>query len=124
MTTASQRLRLIWLLLLSLLCATTGSFGAEVGYDGRAGCAFAAKDASKVFSKEKQALVDMANADKRTGMTKADMEAYKELNKQLPDPFPANKVRGPEAHPSPSPHSQQPHGHVGPIDYIPMTDAN
>lgn len=87
-------------------------------------CPAAAKDASKVFSKEKQALVDMAKADKRMGLSKADMETYKDLNKQLPDPFPANKVRGPEIHPNRGPQAQQPHGHVGPVDYIPITDAN
>lgn len=80
----------------------------------------AAKDASKVFSKEKQALVDMAKADKRAGITKADMQAYKDLNKQLSDPFPANKVRGPEVHTNRGPQAQQPHGHVGPVDYIPI----
>ena len=78
--------------------------------------------ASKVFSKEKQALVDMAKADKKAGMTAADMQAYKDLNKKLPDPFPSNKVRGPEAHPSGAPSSQAPHGHVGPVDHIPIRD--
>jgi len=81
-------------------------------------------NAAKMFSKEKQALIDMAKADKRMGMTKADMEAYKNLNKQLPDPFPANKVRGPEVHPNRGPTAQQPHGHVGPVDYIPIRGAN
>jgi len=78
---------------------------------------------SKVFSAEKQALVDMAKTDKKLGgMSKGDMEAYKELNKTLPDPFPANKVRGPESHSSGLPSSQQPHGHVGPVDHIPIKD--
>lgn len=62
----------------------------------------------------------MAKADKKRGITSKDMDAYKELNKQLPDPFPSNQVRGPEAHPSRSPHSQLPHGHVGPVDHIPI----
>jgi RHS repeat-associated protein len=79
-------------------------------------------DASKVFSKEKQALVEMAKADKKAGITSADMEAYKDLNKQLPDPFPSNKVRGPEAHSSGAPSSQEPHGHVGPVGHIPIVD--
>jgi len=51
-------------------------------------------------------------------MTAADMQAYKDLNRTLPDPFPSNKVRGPEAHPSGAPSSQAPHGHVGPVDHI------
>jgi len=97
---------------------------AERAIDAANGGAGAAKDASKVFGKEKQALVDMAKADKRAGMTKADMEAYKDLNKQLPDPFPAYKVRGPEVHPNRGPQAQQPHGHFGPVDYIPIKDAN
>ncbi len=72
------------------------------------------------FSSEKQALVDMAKDAKRTGITPDDMEAFKQLNKELPDPFPSNKVRGPEAHPKRGPHARKPHGHVGPVDYIPI----
>lgn len=37
-----------------------------------------------MFSKEKQALVEMAKADKNAGMTAADMQAYKDLNKKPP----------------------------------------
>jgi RHS repeat-associated protein len=81
----------------------------------------AVKDISKAFSSEKSALVDMAKADKRTGMTREDLQAYKELNRELPDPFPSSKVKGPEAHPnSRLPSSQQLHGHVGPVDHIPI----
>jgi RHS repeat-associated protein len=74
----------------------------------------------KRFSKDKEALVDMAQADKRKGITKEDMQAYKELNGQLPDPFPESKVRGPESHSSGSPQAQELHGHVGPVDHIPI----
>ena len=81
-----------------------------------------AQAASKVFSKEKQALLEMAKADKKAGMTAADMQAYKDLNKKLPDPFPSNKVRGPEAHNAGAPTSREPHGHVGPVDHIPIRD--
>jgi len=81
-----------------------------------------AADAGKVFSKEKQALVDMAKADKKTGITSGDMKAFKDLNKKLPDPFPTNKVRGPEAHPTGAASSQAPHGYVGPVDHIPVKD--
>lgn len=49
------------------------------------------------------------------------MEAYKALNKELPDPFPENKVRGPEEHPN-RPYGKEPHGHVGPVDHIPIKD--
>ncbi|MEM6290963.1 MAG: RHS repeat-associated core domain-containing protein [Myxococcota bacterium] len=76
----------------------------------------------KRFSSEKQALVDMAKKDKKTGITPDDMKAYKDLNLELPDPFPSNKVRGPEAHPN-RPHGKQPHGHVGPVDHIPIPDS-
>lgn len=76
---------------------------------------------SKRFSEEKQALVDMAKQDKKTGMTSGDMQAYKDLNKELKDPFPTNKVRGPEVHPK-RPHGKEPHGHVGPVDHIPIKD--
>jgi hypothetical protein len=75
---------------------------------------------AKTFSKDKQALVEMAKTDKKTGMTKADMDVYKDLNQQLTDPFSTNKVRGPEAHKSGVPSSQQPHGHVGPVGHIPI----
>jgi RHS repeat-associated protein len=75
----------------------------------------------KRFSDEKQALVDMAKGDKRTGITPDDMQAYKDLNKELPDPFPPNQVRGPEVHPN-RPHGKEPHGHVGPVDHIPIRD--
>ena len=61
----------------------------------------------------------MAKRDKKTGMTKGDMEAYKELNRELPDKFPSTKVRGPEVHPN-RPHGKEPHGHVGPVDHIPI----
>jgi hypothetical protein len=76
--------------------------------------------AAKAFSYEKQALVDMAQADRRVGITEADMQAYKDLNRTLPDPFPEDAVRGPEMHSSRSPHSRKPHGHVGPVDHIPI----
>jgi len=71
-------------------------------------------------SKEKEALVDMAKRDKRKGMTEDDMQAYKDLNEELPDPFPKNKVRGPEQHNRGGKHSRSPHGHVGPIGHIPI----
>ena len=86
------------------------------------GCCHAPKATSRKvprFSSEKQALVDMAKADKRKGITPGDMKAYKDLNKELPDPFPSNKVRGPEMHPN-RPHGKKPHGHVGPVDHIPI----
>lgn len=70
---------------------------------------------SRVFSGEKQALLDMAKSDKRSGITPADMQAYKDLNNTLPDPFPEDKVRGPETHPTRGPAARRPHGHVGPV---------
>ena len=73
------------------------------------------------FSPEKAALVDMAKMDKNigTGISQADMQAYIDLNKGLPDPFPANKVRLDPGHgPNVNPVAQGPHGHVGPVDYI------
>ncbi len=48
------------------------------------------------------------------------MAAYEDLNKELPDPFPPNRVRVDEGHPGRSPHAEKPHGHVGPVDYIPI----
>jgi len=78
-------------------------------------------NSNKRFSEDKQALVDMAKQDQKSGMKKKDMDAYKELNRQLKDPFPSNKVRGPETHPE-RPHGKEPHGHVGPVDHIPILD--
>ena len=72
-------------------------------------------------SPEKEALTDMAKQDKRTGITESDMQAYRELNEELPDAYPTNKMRGPESHPkAKSPSSQKPHGHVGPVNHIPV----
>ncbi|MFZ4783745.1 MAG: RHS repeat domain-containing protein [Armatimonadaceae bacterium] len=71
------------------------------------------------FSDGKAALVDMAQIDKKIGITEGDMQAYKDLNAELPDPFPTNQVRGPESHPGRG-HGSQPHGHVGPVDHIPI----
>ncbi len=79
---------------------------------------------------EQEALVEMAKADKRAGgVTAGDMEAYKQLNaeagsKGFTQP---NAVRGPEAHPPRTPQStpgpgQEPHGHVGPVDHIPVKE--
>ena len=69
-------------------------------------------------SSERQALVAMAKQDKKTGMSADDMQAYKDLNKELTDPFPTNKVRGPESHPDRN--YTDIHGHVGPVDHIPI----
>ena len=82
-----------------------------------------AKDSTKVFSKPKQDLVEMAKNDKKAGgITSGDMQAYIDLNKELPDPFPSSKVRfDKNGHPnSKLPSSRNPHGHIGPIDHIPV----
>ena len=87
-----------------------------------------AKDNSKVFSKAKQDLVEMAKQDKKAGgMTKADFQAYKDLNNELPDPFTTTgkkpQIHGPEFHPNRgSVTSQQEHVHIGPVNHIPITD--
>jgi hypothetical protein len=64
----------------------------------------------------------MAKADKKLGVTREDMQAYEELNRSLPDPFRANKVRIDEGHFRGAPYSKVPHGHVGPVDHIPIMD--
>lgn len=81
-----------------------------------------AETAFKAHDKDKAALVSMAKADKRSGVTTLDMRAYQELNRELADPFPPYMVRIDEGHPNRGPHAQVPHGHVGPIDYIPIKD--
>ena len=45
------------------------------------------------------------------------MKAYEELNGELPDPYPGAKVRVDKGHPG-----RAPHGHVGQVDHIPITD--
>jgi hypothetical protein len=67
----------------------------------------------------------MAKRDQRKGITQADMQAYKDLNKQLPDPFPDRMVHGPEKHDwAKNPTAKDWHGHVGPVDYIPIKACN
>lgn len=65
--------------------------------------------------------LSLAKKDKKTGMTSWDMQAYKDLNKELPDPFLERKVRGPERHPGRG-HGSQRHGYVGPVNHIPIRD--
>ena len=77
---------------------------------------------SKVHSTEKAALVAMAKADKLRGLTRADMEAYRDLNKSLTDPFPLELVRTDAGHSRGAPTSQVPHGRVGPVNHIPIVD--
>jgi RHS repeat-associated protein len=72
----------------------------------------------KRFSREKQLLVEMAELDRRLGMTADDLQAYRDLNAGLSDPFADDQVRGPEQHNRGGPHSQTPHGHVGPVHHI------
>lgn len=75
---------------------------------------------SKRFSEEQEALVDMAKGDKVKGISEEDMDAYKDLNRELGDKgFPENRVRGPETHPGRT-HGGKPHGHVGPVNHIPI----
>ena len=47
------------------------------------------------------------------------MKVYEELNEGLEDPFPEDKVRGPERHPDRK-HGKNWHGHVGPVNHIPV----
>lgn len=67
----------------------------------------------------------MAKRDKaRGGITRRDMEAYKDLARGVPDPFSPGEVRGPEAHPSAkSRSSRELHGHVGPVNHIKIIDC-
>ena len=87
-----------------------------------------AKDSTKVFSKPKQDLVEMAKNDKKAGgMTYPDFQAYIDLNAELPDPFTTYgrrpQIHGPESHPTrASPTSQQKHVHIGPVNHIPIID--
>jgi RHS repeat-associated protein len=80
------------------------------------------KTPGRPHSQERRDLIEMAKSDKMKGATREDMKAYQELNDELPDPIPANKVRVDEGHPNRGPHAQVPHGHVDNVDYIPITD--
>jgi len=76
----------------------------------------------KVFNQEQQALVEMAKWDKIKGITKEDINAYIELNRELGGKgFPLNKVRGPERHLERN--YSELHGHVGPVDHIPIKEG-
>jgi len=81
------------------------------------------RPAGTAVSTEKQAVADVAKMDKRLGMRSADMQEYKDLNRDLVDPSLTAKVRGLEAYATGGPNAQQPHGHVGPVDHIPIVDV-
>lgn len=52
-------------------------------------------------------------------ITPEDMQAYKDLNNELPDPYHEDQVRGPERCPvSKKQASKEWHGHVGPVHNI------
>lgn len=75
------------------------------------------------WSEGRQILEGMAAADKRGGVARADVDAYRDLNKTLPDPISGNKIRVDEGHASsPHPVIQQPHAHIGNTHHIPITD--
>jgi hypothetical protein len=63
---------------------------------------------------DQTALIKMAKADQKTGISAGDAGAYKELGKEAGVP-----VRGPESHPG-RPYGEDMHIHVGPIDHIPI----
>ena len=79
---------------------------------------------NKRFNDSQQALVDMAKKDKQTGISSEDMEAYKQLNKELGENgFPTvKKANGKEHNPvrGPEDHGNGLHGHVGPVNHIPI----
>jgi|GEM_PF-3596461 len=61
------------------------------------------------------------------GISEADMQAYVDLNQGLSEPFPADLVRGKERHglrkrASEAGLAQGWHGHVGPVDDIPIKE--
>jgi RHS repeat-associated protein len=74
------------------------------------------------FSPGKSALVDMAQLDAYLGITRADMDAYIQLNSELPDPFVSDMVRLDSGGVKGGAHSRVPHGRVGPINHIPIVD--
>lgn len=74
----------------------------------------------KRYNGEVEALVDMAELDQRLGITADDMQAYHDLNSQIQGGVPSGSVYGPEEHDYGGPHSRAPHGHVGPVDHIPI----
>ncbi len=88
----------------------------------------ARSDAGREFTQEQKDLVEMAKKDKQKGgISIGDMEAYKQLNAEAGAKGFATPgaVRGPEVHPPRTPHSkpgpgQAIHGHVGPVDHIPI----
>jgi len=77
---------------------------------------------AKRFEKDKEALVAMAKLDKHLKVTRADAEAYKDLNRGLQNPFPSNMVRIDDTGVKGGPHSLRPHLRVGPVNHIEIVD--
>jgi hypothetical protein len=74
--------------------------------------------AAKRFDKDREALVAMAKLDKHLKVTRADAEAYVELNRGLRNPFPSNMVRIDDTGVKGGAHSLRPHLRVGPVNHI------
>ena len=70
-----RQLRLLWAVLLGLVCVTMGQAATSAERSDFGQSSLAAKGGGEAFSKEKEALVEMAQNDKKTGMTSADMQA-------------------------------------------------
>lgn len=51
-------------------------------------------------------------------------QEYKELNKGLTDAYPEKSIRVDDPHPTGGPQSRVTHGHVGPVDHIPIKGGN
>ncbi|MGR4865071.1 polymorphic toxin-type HINT domain-containing protein [Caulobacter sp. LARHSG274] len=73
------------------------------------------------WSEGRRILEAMAKGDKAKGVTRADVEAYRDLNRTLRDQIPGNKIRIDEGHPgSQFPVNRGPHAHIGGTDHIPI----
>lgn len=69
-------------------------------------------DASKVFTADQAALIDLAKAAKRTGVSSEDAETLLKWADEYNVPG-----RGPEVHPN-RPFGKNEHIHIGPVDHI------
>ena len=74
----------------------------------------AALKTSRRFTREQQALIDLAKEAKRTGVDIGDAATLRQWGDEVGLP-----VRGPERHPG-RPHGQNTHLHVGPVNHIPV----
>jgi hypothetical protein len=116
------------ILLIGVAVAGVAVVGIAMAVANGGGSGGMSSNYGKRYTPEQLDLIEMAKGDKANGgVTEEDMKAYIDLNREagLNGFTRPGQVRGPETHPLRTPQStpgmgQTPHGHVGPVDYIPV----